>query len=529
MLMPSPQREGWGDFPIEVFPQWAREWCEQLAHELQIAVDLPAITLLGVVAGCAGKALRVWRNAQWYEWPTLWTAVAYGSGEHKSAARARFVAPLEAFEKRQEETYLERLTTWLTTFAQLKEEINRLGSFLRELRTNESKVRRQIVLEEDEEKRRELEEQLGRIQEEQSKTLEQLTALKARYKTERADEPIRRRLLINDVTPVAMVRFLARNRAQGLVLDSEASFLDNVGRYGLQALPTLLSAESGDTITLDRANGEIVVRNPCVSVAVLPQPHVLEALARQRGVRERGLLARMLVVFAESRMGQRNVAAEPMQSEVQAGYMWRILRLLTWADLVRGPVDVVLSGAAQAVFARFHAEIEKRLGRGADLSDEELRSWGSKLPGRVLKIALVLHLLDYLEDAPNPLYEFGDNLPLEVGRQTVERTIKIARFVIPHQVAAFEAMLGGRVWGDARRILGWAAHARKTEFSGREARRSFSQAVQRSPECNARLAAALNLLLSMGRIVQKPVPEGVRKTGRPPSPVYTILPEHEAE
>jgi hypothetical protein len=50
-----------------VFPPWARKWCQQQAHELQVSVDLPALTLLGLVAGCVGGAVRAWRNSQWME------------------------------------------------------------------------------------------------------------------------------------------------------------------------------------------------------------------------------------------------------------------------------------------------------------------------------------------------------------------------------------------------------------------------------------------------------------------------------
>jgi replicative DNA helicase len=300
-LVPAPEAQGWGDFPVEVLPEWARVWCEQLAHELQVSRDLPVLTLFGTVAGCVGGAVQVYRNPQWVESSTLWTAVVYGSGEHKSAAFKRFVAPIDEFERRQDESYLERLAQWMATCMQMEEEMNQLGAFLRELRKNASKVRAQILLEQDETKRKELEEQLGRITEEQEKTLAQLKVLKARYRTERNDEPIPRRLQVNDVTPIGLIKFLARNRGRGLVLTSEASFLDNISRYGLQALPTLLSAESGDTLTYDRGNAPpIVVRNPSVSVAVMPQPHVVEGLARQRGARERGLLARFLVVYAVS-------------------------------------------------------------------------------------------------------------------------------------------------------------------------------------------------------------------------------------
>jgi hypothetical protein len=42
---------------LEVFPRWAQTWCEQLAHELQLSLDLPAMGLLGVTAGAVGNAL----------------------------------------------------------------------------------------------------------------------------------------------------------------------------------------------------------------------------------------------------------------------------------------------------------------------------------------------------------------------------------------------------------------------------------------------------------------------------------------
>jgi hypothetical protein len=238
-------------------------------------------------------------------------------------------------------------------------------------------------------------------------------------------------------------------------------------------------------------------------------------------------------------MGERNTMAEPMEEVVQARYMHNMLRLLTWADAVRGTVDLTLSGAAQAVFARFHAAIEKRLGKSSDLGDEDLKAWGSKLPGRTLKLAMILHLLDYLgeasgdvslrDDPLGDLIAFGEQLPTEITWGTMERAIKIAHFLIPHAIAAFESMLGGRTLTDAQRILAWANQAHHDEFSWRDARRAFSKAVQKSPECNARLGAALTLLLSMGKIEQKDVSQEQRKTGRPHSAVYTIVDEGQAD
>jgi hypothetical protein len=233
-------------------------------------------------------------------------------------------------------------------------------------------------------------------------------------------------------------------------------------------------------------------------------------------------------------MGQRDTTAVPMEPEVQERYVRNLLRLITWGHYVKGPVGLVLSGGAQAAFAPFHAEIEARLGEGSDLGDEDLRAWGSKLPGRTLKLCALLHLMDYLGMLPDEeefdIVAFGEGLPLEIGRRTMERAIKIARYIIPHQVAAFEKMLGGPTLTDAERILAWARHKQVQTFSWRDARRSFSRAIQKSRECNERVGQALALLLAMGRIEQKEVPEEEkRNTGRPHSPVYIIVPNGEAE
>jgi Protein of unknown function (DUF3987) len=357
-----------------------------------------------------------------------------------------------------------------------------------------------------------------------------LQKVTVQLRTLQNEEPIPRQVRVNDITPAGLIEFLAANRGAGLVLAAEPSFLDNVGRYAQQALPTLLSAERGDTIPHNRARKRpLLITEPSVSLAAMPQPRAIADLAKLRGARERGLLARFFLVYAESRTGERDTTAPPMDAAVQVGYGGRMLRLLTWADAVRGPVDIVLSSAAHLTFARFHQQIEKRLGRDANLGDDELVFWGTKLPGRTLKIALVLHLFDYLEDAPSDLIAFGEHLPSEISRETLERAITIVEYIIPHQIAAFGAMLGGAAWADAERILAWAEHTQRTEFSQRDARYALPKIVQNSHECTARVGSALSLLLAIGAITRKePEPaEKQPKTGRPHSPIYQVVEEPE--
>jgi hypothetical protein len=227
-------------------------------------------------------------------------------------------------------------------------------------------------------------------------------------------------------------------------------------------------------------------------------------------------------------MGRRDTTAEPMDAQVQARYVRNLLRLITWTHHVKGTVDLVLSSAAQAAFGSFHAEIEARLGEGSDLGDEELKAWGSKLPGRVLKIAAHLHLMAHLAAVPDDvdLVGFGERLPLEIERPTMEGAIRVARYLIPHAVAAFETMLGGQALADANRITAWARRKTLVTFSRRDARRAFPRSIQRSAECDWRLDQALRLLLNSGRIMEKepsPAEAGQTRTGRPHSTEYIVL------
>src|SRR5919202_923097 len=99
----------------------------------------------------------------------------------------------------------------------------------------------------------------------------------------------------------------------------------------------------------------MVIENPSLSLAVMPQPPVLEKLARLRGARERGLLARFLIAYAESRVGSRDLDPLVLDDAVQSRYVDCMRTLLLWTHHLRDetPVQLVLEPGAQALFLSF--------------------------------------------------------------------------------------------------------------------------------------------------------------------------------
>jgi hypothetical protein len=301
-------------------------------------------------------------------------------------------------------------------------------------------------------------------------------------------------------------------------------------------ISTYLAAEAGDTLYHDRGSGEpgFRIENPSVSLAVMPQPDVLAKLGRLRAARERGLLARFLIAYAESRIGQRDIDPPVLDATVQERYRHNVRTLLQWMHELREetPVQLVLEPAAQAVLGSFRRETEVQLGEGSQLGDAELRWWGSKLAGRVVKIASHIHMMEHLERLPAhvSLHEFGERLSEEITRRTLEGAISIGRYIIPHQVQAFESMLGGAALADAKRLAAWWERTERTEFSGRDARYAFPKTIQQSLECNSRLAQALSLLLAMGRIeLKEEQPAKHPQGGRTHSLVYVVVQQPQAE
>ena len=115
------------------------------------------------------------------------------------------------------------------------------------------------------------------------------------------------RLWVQDVTPEKLAVMMAEHGERIALLSDEGGVFDLLaGRYskGIPNLDLFLQAHSGSSVRVDRGSRPpVLMQHPALTVAIAPQPDVLQKLSDQPGFRGRGLLARFLVCAAALAFG----------------------------------------------------------------------------------------------------------------------------------------------------------------------------------------------------------------------------------
>ena len=314
--------------------------------------------------------------------------------------------------------------------------------------------------------------------------------------------------------------------AEGGVFDIMAGRYAGKGRSG--NFEVFLKGHAGDDLRVDRVGRPpVFIRRPALTLGLAVQPEAIRSLGAIPGSRGRGLLGRFLYAMPPSIVGRRVVDPPPVPQAVRQAYrenMKALLELSARSDRDRAgraaaghrrPAEHVLTLAEPAYgrWLEFAAWVEPRLADFGPLA--EMADWAGKLPGAVARLAGLLHLADRAgEPAP-----WGTPIPAD----TMERAIRIGRYLIPHARAAFDLMGFDPLVADARYVLAWVrrraaglvgfAFTKRDAFEGTKGR--FKQVAD--------LELALGLLEKHHSIRMLPA-EPRPGRGRPPSPTYEVNP-----
>jgi replicative DNA helicase len=428
------------DFPVHALPDDARQFVEAISEEAQTPTDLAAMAVLTVLSAAAMGRAKV-DCGSWTEELPIYAVTGLPSGERKSAVLQAAAAPLRDLERERAEE---------------------AAPVVRELRAKRDvlEVRRRKLVKEsgeakDDDKRKQAEAELAE--------LDELLA--------DIGEPVPPRLLADDMTPEAMGGLLAQH-GQIAVIAAESAFLDNVagGRYSETGsnLHLLCSAYSGEPSTIDRRNRDPeLIDRPLITVGLVVQPHVVAALVSHTIARAQGLVARFCYSMPTTQLGRRDIDAPKAPAEVHERWAKCVRRAADTADNtdkaphIVGSVSVSHNTENQIVLSLSNRACEDyralRKGLEPKLSETgELRSiadWANRHPGRIARIAGLLHLAAHLSGK-------------EVSGDTMADALAIGDYLLAHGIAALTGLDP-----DARRALGWLTARNKPTVTVRELHR----------------------------------------------------------
>jgi hypothetical protein len=264
-----------------------------------------------------------------------------------------------------------------------------------------------------------------------------------------------------------------------------------------------LKGHAGDELKVHRVSRPpVVIERPALTCAFAVQPCVIESMARDPEFRGRGLLARFLYAAPRSWIGERKVGPPPVPERAQLRFQEKIRRLAA----IEGQHRLGLTPQASRIFRAWQIEIEAMLAEGGQL--ESIRDWGGKLAGATLRIAGILHTVDY-----------GDAGPIEDF--TIVKAVEVARYLIPHAQYVLQLMAASKTKerAEGQIVLRWIKRTSKSEFTRSQAQQSLRGRFPQADDIDP----ALGELTRRGYIRRR----HITPTGRPgqhPSPLYEVNP-----
>jgi hypothetical protein len=438
-------------FPVDVLPPVLARYVRGLALEVQTPADLPGTVVLGILSACCGGRVTVAVRRNWWEPTNLFLVPVMPPGSRKSAVVSACRQPLTEAEG-------------VLTEQSRSEILNR---------RTEREIREQLA---DKAKR------AAAADGDPVKIMEAQEAVRA---AEGIVVPAWPRLTASDATPEALVSLLAAQGGRIAAISAEAGiFTSLTGRYTKAPnLDPILMAHAGDTIMVDRRGREPErVEDPALTLLASIQPFALRELVDRPDFGGRGLLARILWALPVDNTGHRDVEPPEMPERDREAYRHLVYDLaLSMAERTE-PVRVVLTDQARKVHLEYHRGVEARLRRGAELGDNLVREWGSKLAGAVARIAGCLHAV-------------SGRLADPIDEQTMRAAVALGDYYQAHAVAAL-AGADDPATGPARTLLAYLVDKGVTRFTSRDIQRTGPKSLRKAAD----MRPALDDLTQLGWI-----------------------------
>ena len=462
--------------PDGVFRYWLGEHMEAVATATETPMELAAGFALGVLAAAVQRRFSVRPEPGYFEPLNLFTMTALPPGSRKSSVMGAIIAPLVDVEREL------------------------MGEAVEKIKRAESE-------------RKTYEGRLSALRAKATRTdsgdeFQALTKEIAELEAAMPDVPGVPRYIADDVTPEHLGTMLANNGERLAIISDEGGMFDiAAGRYNnnLPNLDLYLKAHAGSNVRVDRGSRPpVMLDHPALTIALSPQPEVLNGLAGKAGFRGRGFLARFLYAVPKSNLGYRQLRTAPVPDGIAKRYADGIRALAEIPPRFDNgreiPRALSLSSPAWRVWKDLQREVETMMRPGGRC--EHITDWAGKLPGAVARLAGLLHCADYASDVLNNL---------EIDGDTMGRAIRLGNFYLEHALAVFGQM--GADPGHEAAVKMWEniRAERKPAFTAREL---WMPLRGRYPTMKD-IEPGFEVLIEHNLIHEPEAPAGTRRRGKP--------------
>ena len=363
---PKPLRIGAGalmQFPIGALPPVLRNMVQAISVTTSTDVGMAGTAMLSSVGYCFTGLYRLAGKPDHTEPPVLYSLIIAQPSERKSPVMHFIKAPFTSFEIKYNEDH--------------KQEMYQAQQEKKALLLKVTAM-------------------------EKAKEPDPAAIAKLRIQADniRGDNPIR--IAVDDITPESLAVELSANGTL-LMISDEAGMLTNFnGKYSnVPNLDLLLKAWNGEQYINDRATkGRSKIDRPYLSVTLAGQPYIWDNMVADNIFRSSGLLARFILCFAKSNIGNRRYDTASVPPAFKESYHALIHQLLKGKFSCKGEEQILqLSQSASKLYVEYcNTYIEKSLTKEMSCCQD----WGGKMHGLILRIALILHCVDCCSQGIEP-------------------------------------------------------------------------------------------------------------------------------
>lgn len=382
-------------FPVERLPDGIKPYIEAVSESLQVPADMVSSLVLVVVSLCIQG--RFWINVKpdWIESLNLYVVVVGRPSERKSPTLKEVTRPI---------------------FRYVDEENERRKPEIAEYELKKKIINGKLKV---------IQEALSKKNSKTKYTMQD--ALDCQKELEELEEVKLMRLVVDDVTPEALVKAMKENDERMAIISAEGGVFGMMaGRYSNNTnIDIFLKGYSGEYYSSIRVGREGAdLRHPYLTIGLAVQPQVITDIMDNRDFRGKGLLARFLYTVPNTRVGERTYRTKEVSPFVRKEYEDLCKELL---DIPDGfDRFIKLGPEADKLAEEYYLWIEHQLTNEL----EEIEDWAGKLHGNTMRIAGVLHVIKHKANSINVLLE----------EDTMKSAIEIGKYYLEHSKAAFDIM-----------------------------------------------------------------------------------------
>lgn len=395
----KPDTDKLSHFPIEALPPVVGNYALAISESLQVSEDMAAVAVLGIMSLSVMGNFYIEPKTDWLEPLNLYILITARPSERKTPVLKEVSAPVYEFVKEENERRKPLYDKYLTQKKILENKISNLIA------------------------------SASKVSKEKKPAASQFDVFDAQQELSELEEVTLLKLIVDDITPEAMVKVMRENDEKIAMVTAEGGVFGMLaGRYSTQPnMDIFLKAYAGESYCSDRMGraGE-ALNHPLLALLLMVQPKVLQDALENRDFRERGLMARFLYSIPPSRVGSRVYDSKPIPKEVRAAYNQLVKDLLSTSERIEWQQEntiIHLNEEAYQISKIFFEEIERKISEDY----EEIEDWAGKYHGQTMRIAGLLHVIKYRLGAANVVLE----------GQTMREAILIGRYFLEHAMMAF--------------------------------------------------------------------------------------------